>query len=158
SPLPQSLHRTRRVDGAMGQGVRVNGNRTAPPSVAVVGAGTLGLSVVHACLVAGSPVTLLVRGREAAVEKARQVGRSLQRHRPRQVLPAADASAAGGRLRVATDTADLARADVLLECVPEEVAAKRAVIAAAESVVDRACLIASTTSSIPSATLAVGAR
>jgi 3-hydroxyacyl-CoA dehydrogenase len=143
----------------MGQGVRMNGNRTSPPAVAVVGAGTLGLSVVHACLVGGSPVTLLVRGgHQAAVAKARQVDRSLERDVLRHALPSADARAAAGRLRVTADTADLAGADVLLECVPEDVAAKRSVIAAAESVVDRACLIASTTSSIPSATLAVGAR
>jgi 3-hydroxyacyl-CoA dehydrogenase len=143
----------------MGPGVRMNGNRISPPAVAVVGGGTLGVSVVHACLVAGSPVTLLVRGgREAVVAKARQVDRSLEREVLRQALPAEKARAAAKRLRVTTDTADLTGADVLLECVSEDVAAKRSVIAAAESVVDPACLIASTTSSIPCATLAVGAR
>lgn len=46
----------------------------------------------------------------------------------------------------------------MLESVPEDVAVKRAVIATVESVVHEDCLIASTTSSIPAATLAVGAR
>ncbi|WP_089155516.1 3-hydroxyacyl-CoA dehydrogenase family protein [Micromonospora sp. NBS 11-29] len=142
----------------MGRRVPVNGDRR-PPTVAVVGAGTLGVSVAHACLVAGSPVTLLVRGGpEVAAEKARWVGRSLARDVGRRVLAAADARAAATRLRVTADPGDLSGVDVALECVAEDVAAKRSVIAMVESVVDRRCLIASTTSSIPAGTLAVGAR
>ncbi|MGW0229230.1 3-hydroxyacyl-CoA dehydrogenase family protein [Actinopolymorpha singaporensis] len=129
------------------------------PILGVVGAGTLGVSLVQAGLAAGSPVTVLVRGgEEGAASRRRGIARALQRDVDRAALRPDQARLRLDRLRVTTDPADLAGAEVVLESVPENVAAKRAVIATVESVVDGNCLIASTTSSIPAATLAVGAR
>ncbi len=130
----------------------------SPPVLGVIGAGTLGISVVQACLAAGSRVTLLVRGGEEGVAaKGWAIARALQRDADRGVLPSEQARERLERLEVTSDPARLSGADVVLESVAEDVAAKRAVIATIESMVDDSCLIASTTSSIPAATLAVGA-
>ncbi|MGW5363245.1 3-hydroxyacyl-CoA dehydrogenase family protein [Actinopolymorpha pittospori] len=132
---------------------------TGQPVLGVVGAGTLGISLVQAGLAAGSPVTVLVRGGEdGAASRSGAIARALRRDVDRGGLPAEQARRRLERVRVTTEPADLAGADIVLESVPEDVAAKRAVIATVESAVDSDCLIASTTSSIPAATLAVGAR
>jgi 3-hydroxyacyl-CoA dehydrogenase/enoyl-CoA hydratase/3-hydroxybutyryl-CoA epimerase len=125
----------------------------------VVGAGTLGTGVVQAGLLAGSPVTLLVRGGEDKVARGRAaVTAAVERDVARGRLTGGQAREALGRLRVTTDPAALATAGVVVESVPEDVAAKLRVIATVEAHVAADCLIASTTSGIPAATLAVGAR
>ncbi len=135
----------------------------APPlRVAVVGAGTLGLTAVHAALAAGFPVDVVVRDRTGGGQvlsgKRAAVAASLDREVRRGALPVESAADLIDRLHVTTDPAVLGSADLVIEAVPEELATKHAVIAAIEAQVPAACVIASTTSSIPAGQLAAGAR
>ncbi|HEY5822523.1 MAG TPA: 3-hydroxyacyl-CoA dehydrogenase family protein [Propionibacteriaceae bacterium] len=132
------------------------------PIVAVVGAGTLGVTAAHAALTAGSSVTLLVRDRTGSgrdVEtKAAAVRSSLHREVRRGAMTPTEATTLLDRLRVTTDHADLATAGVVVEAVPEDLPTKLAVIDQIEAHVTSTCVIASSTSSIPAAWLAAKAR
>lgn len=131
-------------------------------TVAVVGGGRLGLTAAHAALAAGSPVMVLVRDRQrdgsACASRRAAVSDSLQREVRRGALSADEAAVLFARLHVTTEPRDLASAEVVIEAVPEDLATKRAVIEAIESSVSAGCLIASSTSSLPAASLAARAR
>lgn len=128
------------------------------PSIGLVGAGTLGGTVVRAALGAGSTVTVLVRGDELrARRRSAEIAGSVRRDVGRGRLSADDADDLLARLRCTARLEDLSRCEVVVESVPESAPLKHRVIAAIESVVDREALIASTTSSIPARVLAAGA-
>jgi 3-hydroxyacyl-CoA dehydrogenase/enoyl-CoA hydratase/3-hydroxybutyryl-CoA epimerase len=151
------------VDGPLVQGVRVTPTQQRPgPAVGVVGAGTLGLTVAHAALAAGSPVVVLVRDRSgdgAAVRRRWEaVAGSLQREVTRGAISEAAAATLLDDLQVTSDPSRLADVDVVVEAVPEDLAAKRAALATIETHVSPTCLIASATSSIPASWLAARAR
>jgi 3-hydroxyacyl-CoA dehydrogenase len=131
----------------------------APLRVGVVGAGTLGATVVRAVLAAGSPVTVLVRGGDVRRrQRAAELAAAVRRETARGHLPAQETEQRLAGLRVTDRMADLADAELVVESVPESASLKREVIAAIEAVVPAATVIASTTSSIPAAVLAAGAR
>lgn len=130
-----------------------------PLPVGVVGAGTLGCTVVRAALAAGSSVTVLVRGGEARCrERAGELGTSVRRDGARRGASAEETEELLGRLRCTDRVSDLAGAEVVVEAVPEDARLKRRVLARLEEVVAAETVLASTTSSIPAAVLARGAR
>ena len=98
----------------------------------MVGAGTLGVTVAHAALAAGSPVVLLVRDRAGdgvAVRSRREaIAGSLQREVSRGAISGAAAATLLDGLRVTTDPADLAGVEVVIEAVPEDLPVKQAVL------------------------------
>jgi 3-hydroxyacyl-CoA dehydrogenase len=127
--------------------------------IGLVGAGTLGLTVAHAALGAGSPVTVVVRGSaERRAARAGDLHASIEREVRCGRIDAATGAAMLARLRVTGDLADLAAVDVVVESVPEDVDLKRQVIATIEAVVRPDALLVSTSSSIPAAWLARDAR
>lgn len=131
----------------------------SPLRVAVVGAGTLGTTVARAALVAGSPVTVLVRGgEERGRRRARVLHDAVRRDASRGRLGQADADEVLDRVRFTSRLQDLADADVVVESVPESEVLKREVLSSIEDVVPPDTLLASTTSSIPASVLAADAR
>lgn len=125
-------------------------------TVAVLGGGLMGSGIAESVAAAGLPV--IVRDvDEAAVDGARKrVEASIQHASARGKLDAEGAGAIRERIRLTTDLADIAGADLVIEAVPENADLKVAILAQVAGIVSEQALIASNTSSIPIAQLAAG--
>lgn len=131
----------------------------AVPSIGVVGAGTLGSTVVRAAVAAGCRTTVLVRGGpERSHLRAEELAGAVRREAARRALPMADVERRLALLRVTHRVEDLAEVEVVVESVPEDPDLKRRVLRAVEDVVAADAVLASSTSSIPAGELAEGAR
>jgi 3-hydroxyacyl-CoA dehydrogenase/enoyl-CoA hydratase/3-hydroxybutyryl-CoA epimerase len=113
--------------------------------VHVVGAGTMGGDIAAWCALRGLTVTLQDQNAERLVPAMQRAGKLFaQRLRdPRRARDAAD------RLIPDVDGAGVARADVIIEAIFENVEAKRALFAALEKKARPEAILASNTSSIP---------
>jgi 3-hydroxyacyl-CoA dehydrogenase/enoyl-CoA hydratase/3-hydroxybutyryl-CoA epimerase len=113
--------------------------------VHVVGAGTMGGDIAAWCALRGLTVTLQDQNSERLVPAMQRAGKLFaQRLRdPRRARDAAD------RLIPDVDGAGVARADVIIEAIFENVEAKRALFAALETKARPEAILASNTSSIP---------
>jgi 3-hydroxybutyryl-CoA dehydrogenase len=115
-------------------------------TVAVLGTGTMAPGIAVAFAAAGRPVVLWGRDPDrvaAALESAGAMARLLEDEG--LAGSAADVTAAIGG---ASDLAQLAHADVVVEAVTEDLAAKHDVLAAVEAVIAPDTLVASTTSGL----------
>ncbi|WP_421730220.1 3-hydroxybutyryl-CoA dehydrogenase [Brevundimonas sp.] len=117
-------------------------------TVAIIGAGQMGVGIAHAVALGGYSVTLYdvnpdrlpVAQGEIAANLARQVGR--------QRITQADADAALGRIAVITSLADAGAADLVIEVAVEDEAVKKQVYADLIPHLGKDALLASNTSSI----------
>lgn len=122
----------------------------------VVGAGTMGAGIAELGCLAGID-TVLVDADHAALERAvAQIGARLQRAVERSRLD--DAEAALVRLSPAHSMAEFADRDLVIEAVPERLAVKHAVVRALSDACAEDAVIATNTSSLPVAEIAVAAR
>jgi 3-hydroxybutyryl-CoA dehydrogenase len=123
--------------------------------VGVVGGGIMGSGIAEVCARAGLAVTL-VEADAAAVERAQErVAHSLERAVARGKVDAADADKAKARLDYTDDLTALADRELVIEAVVEDKAAKLAVFAALDDIVEsHDAIFASNTSSIPIVELA----
>jgi len=120
-----------------------------PDAVAgIVGAGVMGRGIAQVLVAAGVPVRLFDERREAMADAVAFIGQMLDRAVERGRMIAEGAAAAKARLTLAGGLADLAPCDVAIEAVIEELAAKRALFAALESVVGADAILATNTSSL----------
>jgi 3-hydroxybutyryl-CoA dehydrogenase len=127
-------------------------------SVAVVGGGFMGSGIAESVAVAGLPVVLRDVD-EVSVSRARsRLDASLERAVRGGKLDAAHASVARERVTVTTDLDVVADADLVIEAVPEDERLKTEVIAAIGKLVREEAIIASNTSSIPIAQLAMSVQ
>jgi 3-hydroxyacyl-CoA dehydrogenase/enoyl-CoA hydratase/3-hydroxybutyryl-CoA epimerase len=129
----------------------------AVQSAAVVGGGRIGAGIAAVTIATG----IAVRLKEQDDERA---GRSLCRVREllAEGVEEAEPSAlhrdrAFARLSMATDYSGLRNVDIVIEAVPENVALKHSVLRDLERCVQPTCVVASTTSSIPIAQIALAA-
>ena len=117
-------------------------------TVAIIGAGQMGVGIAHAVALGGYSVTLYdvnpdrlpVAQGEIAANLARQVGR--------ERITQAQADAALGRIAVISDLADAGAADLVLEVAVEDEAVKKQVYADLIPHLGKDTLLASNTSSI----------
>jgi 3-hydroxybutyryl-CoA dehydrogenase len=123
-------------------------------SVAVVGAGFMGVGIAETVAVAGLPV--IVRDvDEASLDRARsRLETSLERAVEGGKLDAAHADVARTRIELTTDIHAIAGAGLVVEAVPEDQRLKLEVMRAIDAAVGPQSIIASNTSSIPIAELA----
>jgi methoxymalonate biosynthesis protein len=126
---------------------------TAAGPVAVVGAGTMGGGIATLVLGHGRPV-VLVDSDAAALAAADARIRGQLRHG--QLLGALPADRPPGTLTTTTEVAGLAGTAAVIEAVTEQLATKRAVLAAAAAAVPPGTPLISTTSGIPVDELAGG--
>jgi 3-hydroxyacyl-CoA dehydrogenase len=127
--------------------------------VGVIGCGRLGSTVAQLVLGGGGEVAVLVRRGGGRIERARAaVGRQLARELDAGRLDAHAAADALARLVVTDRPADLAGCTTVFESVPEDLQRKREAVAAVEPWLATDALIASTTSSIPAATIGEGSE
>lgn len=118
-------------------------------TVCVLGAGTMGRGIAHACLVAGHAVRLQDVDEEVLADAVDRIDDLLAGGVDRGMLTGTEADAARDRLETTTDAATAADGvDLAIEAVPEREDLKRDVLAGVEEHAGDA-VIATNTSSIP---------
>ena len=126
-----------------------------PRTAAVVGGGTMGCGVAAALALGGIPVTVLVRRQDAVEETRTRVESRIAAHVALGLVDDGAAATAGNRVHVALD-AGAGGYDIVVECVAEDAAAKREVLAALEPVLSESGLLTTCTSSLSVDELATG--
>ncbi|MFC9918352.1 3-hydroxyacyl-CoA dehydrogenase family protein [Agromyces binzhouensis] len=122
-------------------------NTTAPQRVGVLGGGRMGAGIAHAFLLAGSNVTVVERDADAAEAARTRVLDSVAASVARATTDET-ADALGARFGVATDVADFAGSDLVVEAVPEDLDLKVDALTRVEAVLGADAALASNTSSI----------
>ena len=118
-------------------------------TVGVIGGGVMGTGIAEVSARAGCDV-IVCEVNEAAAENALgRIRKSLARAEKSGKLASADREAAEGRIRTATDVAELADRDLVVEAVIEDEAEKVPIFQALGKVVRPDALLTSNTSSIP---------
>jgi 3-hydroxybutyryl-CoA dehydrogenase len=126
--------------------------------VGIAGAGTMGAGIAEVAVLAGHPVRLFDAAPGAAEAAKTRVARSLAARAGRGKSAESESEAAARRLTVVGALSDLAGAALVLEAAPEDIEAKRDLLAALETVVGASVLIASNTSSLSITSLARGMK
>ena len=125
-------------------------------SVGVVGLGTMGAGIAQVCIEAGVPTV----GREVSIDVAERARERVEHFLTRKVekgrLEPADRDAAAARLSLTTDLADLARCDLVIEAVVEDLAVKRGVFAELDGVLAPESILATNTSALSVTGIASG--
>jgi 3-hydroxybutyryl-CoA dehydrogenase len=116
--------------------------------VAVAGCGLMGSGIAQVCAQAGFP-TVVREVNEALVEKGlKGIEKNLDRLVEKGALSAVDRDAARGRLKGTTKIEDLAGADIVVEAIVEQLAAKREFWSLLEPLCPKHTIFASNTSSL----------
>jgi len=118
-----------------------------PEHVGVVGGGRMGSGIAHAFLTAGSSVTVVEADASRGDEARGAVARAVEASEKRGTL-GEPADRVLGRLRLATEVADLDGCTLAIEAVPEIPELKHSVLAAISATVPADAVIASNTSSL----------
>jgi 3-hydroxybutyryl-CoA dehydrogenase len=116
-----------------------------PGRVGVYGGGRMGAGIAHSFLVAGSAVTVVEAGTEAAAQARQRVVDSLAAAQERGKLEGGVDDCVA-RLQVTSDPEALAPAELVVEAVPEDVALKAEVLATVERSAPDAVLATNTSS------------
>ena len=124
--------------------------------VAVAGCGLMGSGIAQVCAQAGFP-TVVREVNEALLEKGlKGIEKNLDRQVEKGTLDAAGRAAAMGRLKGTTRIEDLAGADLVIEAIVEQLAAKREFWAGLEPLCPKQTIFASNTSSLSITEMAAG--
>jgi len=116
--------------------------------VAVIGAGAMGAGIAQVAAAAGHNVRLLDTRPDAATQAIAGIRGQFDKLAAKGKLSAAQAQAAGDRLHVSHQLADLADAGLVVEAIVESLPVKHTLFADLEKVVSNHCILASNTSSI----------
>ncbi len=123
--------------------------RTAPrevKKVAIAGGGLMGAGIATACLGAGLEVTVIERDENAARDARERVRQLLDSALRRGRITPAEHRDRLAALHTSADHADAAGADLAIEAVFEDLAAKRAVFARLAEALDERAILATNTS------------
>lgn len=123
-----------------------------PSHVGVLGGGRMGAGIAHAFAIHGSRVTIVEQHDDAAQSARERVRASVLRSIERGLEASTDEVMQ--RVRLATDAAAVAGADLAIEAVPEDLALKRRMLTRLETHLPESAVLASNTSSIPISSLA----
>jgi len=116
--------------------------------IVVIGAGTMGNGIAHTAAASGFDVTLIDVA-EAFLERGMStISSSLQRGVDKGKMTSDEKQQVLGRIRPATDVSAAANADIVIEAIIENVAAKTELFAKLDSITGADCILASNTSSI----------
>lgn len=127
---------------------------TSAQQVGIVGAGTMGAGIAVSCLASGLAVTLIDSEEEALSAGQRRVSEALEGAVRRGKLTADAAAAALARVTAARDFSALARANVVIEAVYENLALKQEVFRALDAHCAPDTLLATNTSTLDVAAIA----
>ena len=131
----------------------------SPPSVAVVGAGTMGHGIAYVAALAGCEVALTDSRADALPQARAKVDELIAGGVKRGKLTSEQAATVAERLRVERVLDDAVRsADVVIEAVVEDLQIKKRLLGDVERVAPPGALLASNTSSLSISHLAAGLR
>ncbi|MFF7981082.1 3-hydroxyacyl-CoA dehydrogenase family protein [Streptomyces sp. NPDC007901] len=131
---------------------------SAPRTVAVVGAGRMGAGIAQSFAAAGSAVTVVESGAEAAAAALERIEGSLRRAEERSHLSEPAARVAARVSVVHAVDALPPETELLVEAVPEDAALKARLLKAAEEAVGDTTVLATNTSSLSVTDLAAVLR
>jgi 3-hydroxybutyryl-CoA dehydrogenase len=127
--------------------------------LAVIGAGTMGHGIAQVAAVAGITVRLTDALPGAAARGVERIAKNLAKGVELGKVAAADRDAALARIAAADDVAAACTgADAVIEAVPEQLALKHEIFAAADNAAPAHALLASNTSSLSIAEIAKSVR
>jgi 3-hydroxybutyryl-CoA dehydrogenase len=116
--------------------------------IVVIGAGTMGNGIAHTAAASGFDVTLIDVA-EAFLERGMTtIASNLQRGVDKGRMTADEKQQILGRIRPATDVNAAANADIVIEAIIENLAAKTELFAKLDAITGADCILASNTSSI----------
>lgn len=124
--------------------------------LAVVGAGTMGAGIAQCALAAGLTVHLLDANDAAARRGTERIAASLASAVAHGKLTAAEQAGRLARLHTGDDSAALARADVVIEAIVEDLSAKQALMARLHAACPPHTLVLSNTSTLDISAIAQG--
>lgn len=125
-----------------------------PSAVAVIGAGTMGNGIAQVFATCGVTTHLIDIKQDFVDKGLANVHKSLARFQEKGTLTADQVAATKGRLLGTTDMAALAKVDLCVEAVTENLDVKTKVFQAADALLPATAVLASNTSSISITTLA----
>ena len=123
--------------------------------VAVAGCGLMGSGIAQVCAQAGFPTVVREVNDELVAKGLKSIEKNLDRLVEKGTLTPADRDATRGRLRGTTKMEDLAGADIVIEAIIEQLAAKREFWKALEPHCAKDAIFASNTSSLSITEMAV---
>jgi len=126
--------------------------------VAVIGMGSMGAGIAQAVIQAGLPVIVTDENTAALQKGQERIRDSLQKRVAQGRLSPERLDATLKLLAVTTDADEIAKADLVIEAVFEELAVKRTVLGAVEGVIADDAILASNTSTLSLDALAEGLR
>jgi 3-hydroxybutyryl-CoA dehydrogenase len=127
-------------------------------TIGVVGCGQMGAGIAEVSVLAGYNVIIYGRNEDMRPACQARVRGSLERAVSRGKLEAHEAATALGRLRGTAHLADLAAADLVIECVAEDLALKHSIFRSLDDVLRPEAILASNTSSLSISQIALATR
>jgi len=121
---------------------------STPATAGVVGMGAMGTGIAHALIIAGLPVTVCDEDADALARGAGRIRTSVEKRVADGKMSPKRAQRMLGLLTTTTDWSDLARAEIVIEAVYEDVAVKQAVLGRLESICGPETIIATNTSTL----------
>ena len=116
--------------------------------IAVIGAGQMGNGIAQVAATSGFSVVMIDINQEAVDRGMATIERSLSKLVQKERLSQEDADAARARLSVSTDRSPCAKADLVVEAVPEILSLKQSIFEDLDSICGPDTILASNTSSI----------
>jgi 3-hydroxybutyryl-CoA dehydrogenase len=127
-------------------------------TIGIVGCGQMGAGIAEISVLAGYDVIIYGRNEDILPACRPRIQASLQRAAGRGKLTAGEAEAALDRLRGTAHLADLAAADLAIECVAEDLALKQSIFRSLDDVLRPEAILASNTSSLSITEVALATR
>jgi 3-hydroxybutyryl-CoA dehydrogenase len=125
---------------------------------AVIGGGTMGNGIAHTAAAAGLEVTLIDVADEFLQRAMSAISSNLQRGVDKGRMTADEKQTVLGRIETTTEMNAIARADIVIEAIVENLAAKTRVFEQADKIAPAGCILASNTSSISITKLAAATQ
>jgi 3-hydroxybutyryl-CoA dehydrogenase len=129
-----------------------------PPTIAVLGAGTMGAGIAQLAAQSGSHVLLYDIKDEFVRRGVANIESALQRRVERGKLSAEERASILGRIRTTTTRDDAAQSDLIIEAAPEDISLKREIFASLSALSAPGTILATNTSSLSITSIASAAQ
>lgn len=124
----------------------------------VIGAGVMGGEIAYLASRRGARVRLRDIKAEPVLRSLAHARELYERERSRRRMTRADVERSMGRIEPSLDSAGLARVDLVLEAIVEDLPAKQSLFRDLEAIVPASCVLATNTSSLSVAAMAKGLK
>jgi 3-hydroxybutyryl-CoA dehydrogenase len=131
---------------------------SAPETIAVLGAGTMGHGIAQIAAFAGYPVILRDVNREALARGVQSIERNLRKGIERGKLTEDELDQTLQRVRGAVQLSEISEADLVIEAAPEVLEIKQEILREVESLARKPLIFASNTSSLSITEIARASR